>query len=85
VKALFTNCEGIVPRPPNDMFGLTPNGSIQNVAIETPNMLVKIEFVSMSKMEGAQISTPFENHTQGPNKSTIMIFKPSNMFHYLKD
>jgi hypothetical protein len=37
----------------------------------------------MSKMEGAQISTPPENNTYCPNKSKIMIFKPSNMFHYL--
>jgi hypothetical protein len=63
VKALFANCEGTVPRPTNDLFGLTPNGSIQNVAIETLNLLVEAEFVSMSKMEGVQISTPLDNHT----------------------
>ncbi len=27
VKALFVNCGGIVLRPLDDMFGLTPNGS----------------------------------------------------------
>jgi hypothetical protein len=63
VKTLFANCEGIFPRPANDMFGLTPNGSLQNVAIQTLNLLVEAKFVSMSKMEGVQISTPLENHT----------------------
>jgi hypothetical protein len=45
------------------MFGLTFDGSIQNVAIETLNLLVETKFVSISKMEWAQISTPLENHT----------------------
>ncbi len=54
VKALFVNCGRIVPQPLDDIFGLTPNGSIQNVAIETSNLLVEGEFVSMSKMEGVQ-------------------------------
>ncbi len=63
VKALFANCEGIVSWTPNDMFGLTFDGSIQNVAIETLNLLVETKFVSISKMEWAQISTPLENHT----------------------
>jgi len=61
VIALLVNYGRIVPQPLDDMFGLTPNGSIQNVAIETSNLLVEGEFVSMSKMEGVQISIPPEN------------------------
>jgi hypothetical protein len=59
-------------------------GQIQNVTIETFNLLMEGEFFSMFKMEGAQISTPPKNRTQHFNKSTIVIFKPSNMFHYME-
>jgi len=45
------------------MFVPTPNGLIENVAIETSNLLVEGEFTSTSQVKGAQISTPLANNT----------------------
>jgi hypothetical protein len=44
VKALFANCEGTIFQPLDNMFILAPNGSIENVTIEIPNLLVEGEF-----------------------------------------
>jgi hypothetical protein len=43
VKALFANCEGIIFQPLDNMFVLALNGSIENVTIEMPNLLVEGE------------------------------------------
>lgn len=63
VKVLFTNYGGIVVWPLDDMFVPTPNGLIENVAIETSNLLVEGESTSTSQVKGAQISIPLANNT----------------------
>lgn len=63
VKALFTGYGGIVLWPPHDMFVPTPNGLIENMAIETSNLLVEGESTLTSEVEGAQIFAPLTNNT----------------------
>jgi hypothetical protein len=52
--------------PLDDMFVLAPNGSIENMAIETLNILMEGKFILIFQVEGAQISTPPMNNTKGP-------------------
>jgi hypothetical protein len=40
-----------------------PNGRIEDVTIETSNLLMEGEFALMSQVEGAQIFTPPTNNT----------------------
>jgi len=53
MKALFATCGGIVPWPWDDMFIPTLDGSIENVAFETPNPLIERKYVLTSQVEGA--------------------------------
>ncbi len=69
VKALFSNCEGIVPWPPNDIFVPTLNGSIHSMAIKMPNPLVEGKSISVFQVEGVQISKPPTNNIKGVNRS----------------
>jgi len=70
VKALFSSYEGIILWWVDNMFIPTPHGSIKIVAIKMPNLSMEGEFVLMSQVKGAQISTLFfANSTKGPNTS----------------
>ncbi len=60
VKALFSQCGGLVPPPLNDMVllahilnGQTKNGQTKDVAIKTLNPLVERESISMLQVKGA--------------------------------
>ncbi len=55
LKALFAQCDKLVPPPLNDMEVPThfPNGQIEDVTIEMPNPLAKGEFALTSQVEGA--------------------------------
>jgi hypothetical protein len=45
------------------MFVPTPNGLIENMTIETSNLLVEGESTLTSEVEGAQIFAPLTNNT----------------------
>jgi hypothetical protein len=51
------------------MFISTLDRSIENVAMGMLNFLAEGKFVSMSQMEGVQISTPLMNNIKCFNKS----------------
>jgi hypothetical protein len=55
MKAKFSQCDGLVLPPLNDMEVLThiSDGRTKDVAMETPNPLVEGEFASTSQIEGA--------------------------------
>lgn len=67
MKALFTSCGGIILWPINDMFIIAPNGSLENVAIETPNPLVEGKYISRFQVEGFK----FPPHIQITEKVLI--------------
>jgi hypothetical protein len=60
VKALFSQCDGLVPAQLNDMEVLAhiPDGWTEDVAIEMLSPLMEGEFASMFQMEGVQIFNP---------------------------
>jgi len=60
VKALFSQCDGLVPPQLNDMEvpAHIPDGWTEDVAIEMLSPLVEGEFASMFQMEGVQIFNP---------------------------
>ncbi len=64
VKSLFARY-GLALPPLQNMEVPThiPNGRIEDVTIETSNLLMEGEFALMSQVEGAQIFTPPTNNT----------------------
>jgi len=60
VKALFAQCDGLVPPQLNDMEVPTHilDGWTKGMAIEMLNPLVEGEFASMFQMDGIRIFTP---------------------------
>jgi hypothetical protein len=52
------------------MFIPTLDGSIENMAIETPNPSIERKYVLTSQVEGAQISILLVSNTKGPYRFT---------------
>ncbi len=57
------------PQPPNDMFVPIFDGSIKNMAIQTPNPLMERESLSISSEKGSNFHPTHKQHN-GFNKST---------------
>jgi len=55
MKALFAQCDKLVPPPLNNMEVPThfPDGQIEDVTIEMPNPFTEREFALTFQMEGA--------------------------------
>jgi hypothetical protein len=64
------------------MFIPTLDGSIENMAIETPNPLIEKKNVLTSQVEGAQILPCLQTTQKVLIDPQIIALKPSNISHY---
>jgi hypothetical protein len=87
VKALFAQCDELVPPPLNHMEMPTHilDGRIEDMAIEMLNLYMEKKSISMFQVEGVQIFTPLQTTQRVIKDQQIITFKPFDMFHYLRD
>jgi len=64
VKALFAQCDGLIPPPLNHMEMPTHilDGRIEDMAIEMPNLYMERKSISMFQVEGFKFSPPYKQH-----------------------
>jgi len=67
------------------MVTLTPNGPIENVAIETSNPLVDGEFTLTSQVERVQICTHLQITWRVPIDPRIITIEHFDKSHYRRD